>query len=281
MENETVEPTETRTTTVAPTITDSETVAPTPAVVATTADTRITAGPLTESIDRDGCSVTRLCAAEPSTCDPSTSSSCFFYSAKQKTGGEFAFELSGQSTGYIGLTLSTDDTLGGNDITYICAADGSTVVLITATLNNGVLKETQSGMSDGKGRIDGDTIQCSFCATLEQQSSRRKRRSTSGYNYSTGFQTGTYDTSSGELGTPTTKIKTNIVDLSNSNSIITSTTVAPTTMFTTEATTIADNVTVAPTVAGNVTVAATTPAVVAATALTSVTAAPLTVGDGK
>ncbi|XP_028331000.1 putative ferric-chelate reductase 1 [Gouania willdenowi] len=190
--------------------------------------TSVTAAPLPESVNRDGCSESRLCASEPADCDPSTSSNCFFLSADQKIGRNFSIELSGQAAGYIAVTFSTDNTLGGHDITYICAADGSTVVLITATFNNDVLIVTLLDVSEGKGRVDGNTIQCSFCVVLPESSTRVR-------SLASALHTGSYNATSGALGTPNTVIKTNQLDFTNANATVTntltsnSTTATPTT----------------------------------------------------
>ncbi|XP_028330457.1 putative ferric-chelate reductase 1 [Gouania willdenowi] len=181
-----------------------------------------------ESVNQDGCSVTRICVHEPAGCDPSSNARCLFMSAEQKIGRNFSIELSGQSAGYIAVTFSTDDTLGGNDITYMCAADGSTVVLITATFNFGVLKATLSEMSNGKGRVDGNKIQCSFSVVLPESIIKLT-------NLAAALHTGSYNATSGALGTPNTAIMTNQVDFTNPNSIIinmltsNSTTATPTT----------------------------------------------------
>ena len=48
--------------------------------------------------------------ADPTSCDPSTSSSCFFVSIKQSAGQNFEFEMAGQSSGYLAASLSKDTT---------------------------------------------------------------------------------------------------------------------------------------------------------------------------
>ncbi|XP_028330456.1 putative ferric-chelate reductase 1 [Gouania willdenowi] len=246
-ENESVAPTETttvastETTTVAPSLALNESAAPTPsgnvtavavtptpAVVATMALTSITAVPLMESVNWDGCSVTRLCVHEPPGCDPSSNARCLFMSAEQQIGRNFSIDLSGHSIGYIAATFSTDDSLGGHDVTYICAADGSTVVFITATLHNDFLILTLSEMSNGKGRVDGNKIQCSFSVVLPESIMRVN-------NLAAALHTGSYNATSGALGTPNTAIMTNQVDFTNPNTTVTnmltsnSTTATPTT----------------------------------------------------
>ena len=67
--------------------------------------------PLQTAINRTDCGDGQLCAAQPSDCDPSTSSSCFFLAAKQISGRNFDFGLSGESDGYIAATLSLDSEL--------------------------------------------------------------------------------------------------------------------------------------------------------------------------
>lgn len=58
-------------------------------------------------ITRQECGTTKLCAAEPSNCNPAAGDSCYFLSVKQQSGQIYNFELSGQSDGYVAAGLST------------------------------------------------------------------------------------------------------------------------------------------------------------------------------
>ncbi|KAM8881600.1 uncharacterized protein ACB058_001758 [Synchiropus picturatus] len=186
--------------------------------------------PLTESIGRDGCGSTKLCAAEPTECDPSTGAECFFFSANQTSGRNFKCELSGPSAGYIAVTLSTDATLGGNDTTYVCANDRGNVRFIGAFLDNQGLTETSTlNVSSVKGRVnDSGEIHCTFDAFVPASPSR-----TTGFTIA--LSKGSYNSTTGALGNPDTVFQSPTLDLANSNADVTNvlsnttTTSAPTT----------------------------------------------------
>ncbi|KAM9488576.1 putative ferric-chelate reductase 1 [Clarias gariepinus] len=66
------------------------------------------------SISSLNCGISKTCVSQPSGCDPSTSSNCFFMSATPLSSGSgFTFELSGKADGYVSLGFS-DDTQMGN-----------------------------------------------------------------------------------------------------------------------------------------------------------------------
>ncbi|XP_053716043.1 putative ferric-chelate reductase 1 [Synchiropus splendidus] len=203
---------------------------PTAAKTDVTTATNNNVAPLTESIGRDGCGSTKLCAAEPTECDPSTGTDCFFFSANQTSGGNFEFQLSGSSAGYIAVTLSTDATLGGNDTTYVCANDRGNVRFIGAFLDNQELSQTSTlNANEVKGRVDnGNEILCTFKATVPASASR-----TTGFTIA--LSKGSYNSTTGALGNPDTVFKSPTLDLSNSNADVTNV-LANTTSSTTTAT---------------------------------------------
>ncbi|CAJ1085930.1 putative ferric-chelate reductase 1 isoform X4 [Xyrichtys novacula] len=134
-------------------------------------------------------------------------------------------ELSGESDGYMALTVSQDASLGGNDETYVCANDNGVLKFIPARLNNSQLTETMLNVNSVKGSINGSTIQCTFSATLPTQTTRTP-------NLALGISKGAFNSTSGTLGTPSTVFSSGLVDLGNPNATATNqitTTVAPTT----------------------------------------------------
>eukprot|EP00064_Thunnus_orientalis_P020842 superscaffoldBa00005970_g20992 len=108
-----------------------------------------------KNVSRAGCGSTHLCTSEPSGCDPSQAGSCFFLSAKQTSGRNFEFGLSGESTGFLSASLSLDATAGGNDTTYVCANNNGKVQFFSAVLNNGQLTQRKTSVS----RADCGSIQ--------------------------------------------------------------------------------------------------------------------------
>ncbi|XP_044198514.1 putative ferric-chelate reductase 1 [Thunnus albacares] len=179
-------------------------------------------------VSRADCGSTQLCADEPSDCDPSQAGSCFFLSARQTSGRNFEFGLSGESTGYLSASLSLDATAGGNDTTYVCANNNGNVQFFGAVLNNGQLTLTELNVNSVKGRVDGNRIQCTFAATVPDQVTRAQ-------GFSISVSTGPFNATSGELGSPTAAIRTPVVNLANPNATVTNevttttTTAAPTT----------------------------------------------------
>nr|XP_020504491.1 putative ferric-chelate reductase 1 [Labrus bergylta] len=170
--------------------------------------------PLATSFNRSGCGSEKLCAAEPSTCDPSATGSCFFLGARRSGGQNFELELSGESSGYVAAVLSPDTSLGGNDTTYVCANNNGNVKFFGANLNNGQLTETTVNANNVKGSINGNIIRCTFDATV---STTQQRAST----VTLGILTGSFDSTSGAVGTPSTQLRSNPVDLGNPNATVT------------------------------------------------------------
>ncbi|XP_053716352.1 uncharacterized protein LOC128756133 isoform X1 [Synchiropus splendidus] len=186
--------------------------------------------PLTGSFSSADCGSTKLCAAEPTQCDPSTAADCFFFAATQTSGRNFECQFSGPSAGYIAVTLSTDPTLGGNDTTYVCANDRGNVRFIGAFLDNQVLSQTSTlNANEVKGRVDnGNEILCTFKATVPASASR-----TTGFTI--GLSKGSYNSTTGALGNTDTVFKSPTLDLANSSANVTNV-LANTTSSTTTAT---------------------------------------------
>ncbi|XP_040886992.1 uncharacterized transmembrane protein DDB_G0289901-like isoform X2 [Toxotes jaculatrix] len=165
-------------------------------------------------VSRGGCGTERLCAAQPSECNPSNAGSCFFLSARRRSGQNFDFGLSGESEGYLAATLSTDTNFGDNDTTYVCANNNGAVKFFSTVLNNGRLIQRELNVNSVRGRIDGNKIQCTFAATLPTPTTRA-----SGFALS--VSTGPFNSTSGELGSPTAALRTEVVDPGNPNATVT------------------------------------------------------------
>ncbi|KAM4714696.1 uncharacterized protein FYW61_019612 [Anableps anableps] len=165
---------------------------------------------LETAITNDECGSKQLCVAEPSECNPSETGSCFFLAAKQQSGQNFNFELSGESEGYIAATLTVGS--GEGDPTYVCAKSKGNVKFFGTVLNSGVLKIAELNVNSVKGKINGKKIQCSFLATVPQPTVR----ATVGLSVFTGEFNETTDT----LGTPTPVIRITTVNLDNPNDTV-------------------------------------------------------------
>ncbi|XP_039465886.1 mucin-5AC-like [Oreochromis aureus] len=191
-------------------------------------DTNVTI--LNASITRTECGRKQLCAAQPRDCDPSNGT-CFFLGAQALGGQNFMFDLAGESDGYIAATLSRN-TQGVNDTTYICANNNGVVKFFSALLNNGKLTLTTLKVNTVRGKVSGKNIQCQFAATVPDSTSTTTKADTSTTSFSVSVSTGTYNATSEDLGSPTAKITTGVVDLANinattDNQINSTTTTAP------------------------------------------------------
>ncbi|KAF6730660.1 putative ferric-chelate reductase 1 [Oryzias melastigma] len=192
-------------TTVNNTITNS-----TNTTTASTTASTTTVGSLQTDISSSGCGTDKLCASEPSSCNPAAGGTCSFLSAKLKSGQIYSFELSGLSDGYIASAVSSDSTAGNGDSTYVCANNNGVVKFITATYNSNSLTETALNVTSGStyGKINGKQIQCTFEATLPDTTTRAA-------TYSMIIINGTYDPTTNAFGTPLVLLRTNLVNLSD------------------------------------------------------------------
>ncbi|XP_030194030.1 uncharacterized protein LOC115529432 isoform X2 [Gadus morhua] len=165
---------------------------------------------LPSPISNAGCGNSLLCAGAPESCDPSKPGSCFFVGIKRTAGQNFEFSLSGESEGYIGCTLSTDSSLGGGDITFICANKDGTVEFIGASLNNSALSRKDVNANSVKGHINGNTIQCTFKATVPDATARGSATS-----FALAVVSGTFSPGTGDLGPPEAKVQTKVLNIAN------------------------------------------------------------------
>ncbi|XP_047242191.1 putative ferric-chelate reductase 1 [Girardinichthys multiradiatus] len=160
------------------------------------------------NISRQGCRSTKLCAAEPTECNPAAGDSCYFLSVKQKINQTFDFELSGQAAGYIAAGLSTAANQAGNHRAYICANNNGGVKFFTATLNNFVLNFTESlNSSNQRGTVNGGKIHCTFTAVLPDTTTRAAA-------FAMSILTGSLD-ANGKPGKPDFRLLTALVNLSD------------------------------------------------------------------
>ncbi|XP_069564189.1 putative ferric-chelate reductase 1 [Brachyistius frenatus] len=176
--------------------------------------TNLTVETLDAPINRADCGSQQLCAAEPSACDPSATGSCFFVAARQQSGQNFEFGLSGESDGYIAASLGTENSQQ-RETAYVCANNNGGVQIFGAALaSSGVLTITTQRVNSVRGRVDGRTIQCTFVATVPDSSTRAA-------GFALRVSNGTFNPDGNVLGTSTTQIRTSVIDLTNPNANIT------------------------------------------------------------
>nr|XP_043876439.1 putative ferric-chelate reductase 1 isoform X2 [Solea senegalensis] len=200
-------------------VNDTSTPMPTTAAPATEAPSvvaNITVETLNTSITRTQCGTEELCASEPADCDPSQDSSCYFLSAETQNGNNFTFGLSGESEGYIAVSLSTDETVGNNDTTYVCANNNGKVKFFSTVLNNGQLTRAERNVGSVKGSVNGNKIQCTFVADAITAQTRAA-------GVTVAISTGPFNSSTDDLGSPNLQFKSNVIDLANPNATVTNT----------------------------------------------------------
>uniref|UniRef100_A0A096LSU0 Uncharacterized protein n=1 Tax=Poecilia formosa TaxID=48698 RepID=A0A096LSU0_POEFO len=164
--------------------------------------------PPVASISRQECGSSKLCAAEPTKCDPA-SGDCYFLSAKQQSGQKYNFELSGQTTGYIAAGLSNAAIQTVSHRAYVCANHNGAVRFFTGFIKNLVLNLTETlDSSNERGSVNSGKIQCTFSAVLPDPFTRAA-------GYSMSITIGPYNASSGQPGPANSRIQTPVVNLSD------------------------------------------------------------------
>ncbi|XP_027893755.1 uncharacterized protein LOC114157137 [Xiphophorus couchianus] len=190
-------------------IANTTTPAPTGNSATTVAPTGVLISQLSTVITRKECGTTKLCAAEPSKCNPDAGENCYFLSVKQQSGQIYNFELSGQSDGYVAAGLSTSEIANGTHTAYICANENGNVRFFTGIIDNLVINHTSpQNSSNERGTVNGNKIQCTFSADLPDSSVRTA-------NYALSVSTGTYDTKTLKLGKTTFRLLTSRTNLSD------------------------------------------------------------------
>lgn len=121
------------------------------------------------NIARTGCGSTKFCLEEPTDCDPAANSICLFGSSRPTAvnppnGVDAAFELSGNSSGYIAVGLAQNGT---QDIAmlFVCGQNSSsngTFLFRTMSLINSTLQELNRTVENLKNSTDGENIKCTF-----------------------------------------------------------------------------------------------------------------------
>lgn len=166
------------------------------------------------NISRQGCSTTRLCGAQPAGCDPTNSPTCNLVSINSEGGQNFRFRLVGVSDGYIACIVSNDGNVGNNDSTYVCANNNNVVQFFSTVFNNGVLENRTLPVNSVRGRVNGNSIQCSFSATVPASQTRSQSAVLA-------LVVGSFNTTTGSLGMPSVILQSNPVNLADPTAVIT------------------------------------------------------------
>ncbi|KAG9273633.1 putative ferric-chelate reductase 1 [Astyanax mexicanus] len=127
------------------------------------------------NITRSGCGTSKMCLTS---CDPATSPSSCFYASTQQSNSSLVFELSGGTTGYVALGLSTNLTQGAS-IVFVCgnsnaSSNSSGFIFLTASNSaNGLNLNTSvntvnsiQGIVVNNQTVNKTYIQCVFSTSV-------------------------------------------------------------------------------------------------------------------
>ncbi|XP_060729671.1 uncharacterized protein LOC132848175 [Tachysurus vachellii] len=159
------------------------------------------------TITRVGCGTTKLCVSSTPNCNLTGNSNCFF-SSVQLINQNFTFQLSGTTTGYVALGLSTV----GFSAVFICGSISSNFLFTPATLlGTNLLPVNLNTVYSVQGAVSQNLVQCVFNTSSILTVQSLKSANTS---YSVSIMNGSLEGSS--LGTPTTVFSSNgLLDLTN------------------------------------------------------------------
>ncbi|XP_058255509.1 putative ferric-chelate reductase 1 isoform X1 [Hemibagrus wyckioides] len=137
-------------------------------------------------ISSTGCGSSKTCVSQPTNCDPSTNSNCYFMSAtpmSSSSTSEFKFEIFGLAAGYVAIGFS-DDTEMGNDDIYICGKNTNGVIQIQHAFSTGTTTPTTIALGNvtllSTSQNNG-VISCSFTSRNPISTSRSSTTSNSYY----------------------------------------------------------------------------------------------------
>ncbi|XP_021469454.2 putative ferric-chelate reductase 1 [Oncorhynchus mykiss] len=120
-------------------------------------------------ITRTGCGLTKLCVETPEQCDPTGKTSCLFASIvttapSPPNGVDLLVELLGNSSGYIALGLTANET-EGTSMVFICAQNRNGSFFFRSAQRNNLnntISLTQRIVKNITGSVNGTFIQCKF-----------------------------------------------------------------------------------------------------------------------
>ncbi|XP_056105185.1 putative ferric-chelate reductase 1 [Rhinichthys klamathensis goyatoka] len=111
------------------------------------------------------CGKTKVCFSQPSNCDPTTSTDCYFMAVQTSSNqSEMTIEMFGLADGYVAIGFSDDQNMGNDDV-YICSKNSSGLLQVQHAYSTG--KETPNILSLGnvtniKTALTNGNINCSF-----------------------------------------------------------------------------------------------------------------------
>ncbi|XP_057178361.1 putative ferric-chelate reductase 1 isoform X2 [Triplophysa rosa] len=126
--------------------------------------TPVTAAPTVPSWNTE-CGKSKVCFSQPSNCDPTTATNCYFMSVQTSSSqSEMKIEIVGPSNGYVAIGFSDDQAMG-NDAIYICGKDNSGLLQVQHAFSTGKKTPnilTLGNVSDIKTAMTNGVLNCSF-----------------------------------------------------------------------------------------------------------------------
>ncbi|XP_036434454.1 putative ferric-chelate reductase 1 [Colossoma macropomum] len=117
------------------------------------------------TISNSGCGSTKTCFSNPSSCDPSSNSNCYFMSATPSaSGAPYKFEIVGGADGYVSIGFSDDKEMGNDDI-YICGKDSNGNIQLQHAFSTGTTTPGNIALGNVSGfssSLTNGVISCSF-----------------------------------------------------------------------------------------------------------------------
>ncbi|XP_037392797.1 putative ferric-chelate reductase 1 [Pygocentrus nattereri] len=117
------------------------------------------------AISNAGCGSNKTCFSDPSGCDPSSNSKCYFMSAAQSaSGAPYKFEIVGGADGYVSIGFSDDKEMGNDDI-YICGKDSNGNIQLQHAFSTGTTTPGNIALGNVSGfssSLINGVISCSF-----------------------------------------------------------------------------------------------------------------------
>ncbi|ROL48119.1 Ferric-chelate reductase 1 [Anabarilius grahami] len=111
------------------------------------------------------CGKTKVCFSQPSNCDPTTSTGCYFMAVQASSDqSEMTIEMFGQADGYVAIGFSDDQQMGNDDI-YICGKDSSGLLQVQHAFSTGRSRPnilSLGNVTNIKTALTNGNINCSF-----------------------------------------------------------------------------------------------------------------------
>ncbi|KAL7873968.1 hypothetical protein SRHO_G00049380 [Serrasalmus rhombeus] len=136
------------------------------------------------AISNAGCGSTKTCFSDPSGCDPSSNSKCYFMStAPSASGAQYKFEIVGSADGYVSIGFSDDKEMGNDDI-YICGKDSNGNIQLQHAFSTGTTTPGNIALGNVSGfssSLINGVISCSFTSANPISTTRSSSSQSSYY----------------------------------------------------------------------------------------------------